>query len=123
MQLLRFLPRFERDTQIVELGSGDDARSFTLVSEWSRKECAWFLSFYEADGTAIVESARVSPGSAVIEDIDRLDSTKPKTAFVFAFGPEPYGQLDLGVTVKVMYMLYSELSAASAGDGTVFESA
>ena len=121
MQLLRFFPEFERHSQHVELGTGDAARVMRVVSEWSRKERAWFLSFYEADGTAVVENARVSPGSTLLEDIDRLDGTKPKTATILTIGgPEPYTRLDLGVTVKVVYALYSEVSTPSVGDGTVF---
>jgi hypothetical protein len=123
MQLLRFQTAFEQESQIVELGSGDAARSFTVTTMWSRKECAWFLSLYEADGTAVVENARVSPGSMLLEDIDRLDSTKPRTACLFVFGPEPYQQASLGTTIRVFYAAYSELPAAPAGDGTVFESA
>ena len=119
MQRLRFFPEFERHSQVVELGTGDDARAFSVISEWSRKESAWFLSFFEADGTAIAENVRVSPGNIMIPDMDRLSATKPKTAFILALGPEPYGQLDLGVTVKVFHALYSELDAP-VGDGTVF---
>lgn len=119
MQRLRFFPEFERHSQVVELGTGDDARAFSVISEWSRKESAWFLSFYEADGTAIAENVRVSPGNVMIPDMDRLSATKPKTAFIIALGPEPYDRLDLGVTVRVFHALYSEFPEA-AGDGTVF---
>lgn len=118
-QQLRFFPQFERHSQVVELGVGAAARSFRIVAAWSRKECAWFLSIYESDGTALVENARVSPGSTVLEDMDRLHPTKPRTALIAAIGPEPYNQLDLGGVVKVIYFLYADIPVA-AGDGTVF---
>lgn len=117
----RFDPAAERETQPdVELGEGDDVRTFTIRTEWSRRMQQWLFSMWdgpldEADpgANALVLNVPLVPGVVALGDTNLLQSTKPIGGFILVRGPENYVQADLGDALRVGWVEYSLLSPAA----------
>jgi len=116
----RFDPTQERETQHdIELGSGNDGRSFTIRTEWSRRMEQWLFSMWdgalnEADpgANAICINVPLRPGTPMVLDTNRLQSTLPLGGLVICRGPENYVQSDLGDALRVGWFKWDLVPAA-----------
>jgi len=77
-----------------------DGVEYRLRLQWIEEVPAWFLSLYSSDGSAILLTRRITPGSAPI-----LSARGPAGLFFVNGDPSVvYERLDLGDTVRLFYI-------------------
>lgn len=84
-----------------------DAVEVSLTFRWLPRPFAWYVSAALADGTAVCDTFRVTPGSALLPDAT-FPGLPPGKLFVT--GPDPYPRDALGAQVVVLYADAAEVA-------------
>ena len=94
-------------TQTVSLGG----TQYRIRLHYRDRTRSWYIDVLDTAGVEIVTSRRVSPGWSTFYGLT-LDAWKGGD--IFAFGPEPYQQSDLGGSLQLWYYTQAELDAIVA---------
>ena len=81
--------------------------ALTFTFRWSPRGAAWYADVHTADGVAICEGIRVTPGSPIIPDTTRAGLPP---GVVFVQGSDPYERSSFGDRVEVFYATAAEIA-------------
>ena len=105
--ILPAYPSLPAHTYTITLGSA----SFTLRYVFRPRLSAWYIDLFDAAGTALARSRRLSPGWSPLY---ALPIAGGPDGYLWVRGPDEYGRMDLGDAIKLVFYDASAVTGTPA---------
>ncbi len=105
--ILPAYPSLPSHTYTITLG----ALSFTLRYVFRPRLSAWYIDVFDAGGTALARSRRLSPGWSPLYALPIVGGPD---GYLWVRGPDEYGRLDLGDSIKLVFYDSSVVTGTAA---------